>query len=494
VFTTITGLKRNRRKDEGVCPCGAASCACHLGQEPPSQRGRFEKLADWLFVRKKGERYLLIRSFPFNVIKLTERELDLVRAYLNHKESLPPVLHEMLSRNHFFDPEPTADNYLSEHTSAILIMTTACNLRCSGCFASGGDYGLGIGHMPEQVIDATIQYLSDRITSLYRDKGFKGKSNLGVHFFGGEPFIVFDRMRYAVEKAEAASQRLTETCGSPVAPDFFVTTNGTLLKPDRVRFLKEHQFSVLLSIDGPSHDERRPFGSGKGSLTKAIEAFRALRAEGIRTRLNTVVLGEDIENFGEMLAWFRSEIYSDTPELSVYHTFSFQREGPGSPLGDCGTTYAPEQVGAYIDELLDFNSRGYQIYETQLRKKLKSGGTFYKCSSGVKRIAVSPEGRVYPCQGFIDASFDMGSILDGSFEHRSTHISARFARRNIATLLPCRNCVFSALCPHNVDCAARAHYTLGGVEAIDVDGMCRVGYELMDKILFQGDDLWYAIK
>jgi uncharacterized protein len=441
-------------------------------------------------VRKKGERYLLIRSFPFNVIELTDKELELVRAYLNNKETLPPALHEVLSKNHFFDPEPTADTYLSEHTSAILIMTTACNLRCSGCFASGGDYGLGIGHMSEQVIDATVQYLSDRITSLYRDKGFKGKSNLGVHFFGGEPFIVFDRMRYAVERAEVASEKLTETCGSLVVPDFFVTTNGTLLKPERVRFLKEHQVSVLLSIDGPTHDERRRFGSGKGSLANALEAFRSLRTEGIRTRLNTVVLGEDIDNFSETLAWFRSEVYAETPELSVYHTFSFQREGPGSPLGDCGTTYAPEQIGAYINDLLDFNSRGYQIYETQLRKKLSTGGTFYKCSSGVKRIAVGPDGRVYPCQGFIDSSFDMGSILDSNFRHRLTPISASFARRNIATLLPCRNCVFSALCPHNVDCAARAHYTLGGMEAIDVNGMCRVGYELMDKILFQGDELW----
>lgn len=487
MFNIITNSKPIQPK--GIHSCGRGTLTYDPLQEPPAQRGRFEKLADWLFVRKSGEQYLLIRSFPFNVIRLTEEEIEILKSYLNQKGDLPPALLDILSKHHFLDPEPSADLYLTDHTSAILIVTTACNLDCSGCFASGGDYGLGVKHMPEDVIDATIRYLSDRMTALYHENGFKGKSNLGVHFFGGEPFLVFDRIRYAVAKAEITSKELTKSCGVDIIPDFFVTTNGTFLNSERIRFMKEHKFSLLLSIDGPRHDERRSSASGKGSLAPAIETFRALRAEGIRTRLNTVVLGEDLKDFGETLKWFKDEVYANNPDVELYHTFSFQREGPGSPLGDCGTTYDAAQMKAYIDDLLDFNSLGYQIYETKLLEKRKSGGTFYKCSSGVKRIAVSPDGRVYPCQGFIDPMFDMGSILDGSFHHRDTPISKQLARRNIATLLPCRNCVFSALCPHNVDCAARAHYTLGGIGVIDVNGMCWVGYELMDKILFQGESM-----
>jgi radical SAM protein with 4Fe4S-binding SPASM domain len=118
---------------------------------------------------------------------------------------------------------------------------------------------------------------------------------------------------------------------------------------------------------------------------------------------------------------------------------------------------------------------------------LASGGTFYKCSSGVKRIAIGPDGSVYPCQGFIDTKLTMGSILELGFDHRQSAVSQCMSGRNIATLLPCRNCVFSALCPHNVDCAARAHYSLGGLGEIDINGMCRVGFDLMDTILFESD-------
>src|ERR1700674_290222 len=432
MFTILSNSNqpRLRHQEPGIPPNHSST------QEPPLQPGRFETLADWLFVRKVGERQLLIRSFPFNVMEVSKEELELVRAHVRGEKPLPPVLHRVLSESHFLDPEPRPEDHLNEHTSAMLIVTTACNLRCSGCFASGGDYGLGVHHMTDAVIEATIQYLADRVTALYGDNGFQGKSNLGVLFFGGEPLIAFDKMQHAVDRAEAASLRLTKSCGALVTPDFFVTTNGTLLRPERVRFLKEHGIAVLLSIDGPAHDERRRFASGKGSLARAIETFNILRSEGIRTRLNTVVLGKDITDFKAILTWFKEEVYANTPELTIYHTFSFQRDGPGSPLGDCGTAYAPEQIESYIGDLLDFNSQGYQLYETQLRQKLSSGGTFYKCSSGVKRIAVGPEGRVYPCQGFIDPAFDMGSILDPGFRHRITPISERLARRNIATLLP----------------------------------------------------------
>jgi radical SAM protein with 4Fe4S-binding SPASM domain len=454
--------------------------------EPPNQSPRFERIADWLFVRRQRDHFLLIRSYPFNVVKIASAELEGIRAYIGGNGEISASFHAFLAAHHFFDPEPSS-TALTRHTSAILLVTTACNLACDGCFASGGDYGLGANHMSPSVIDATIRYLTHQLRLLYETDGFKGHSNLGVHFFGGEPFIAFDRIQYAVERAEGAATNLTQECGVSISPDFFVTTNGTLSSPERVRFLRDHRFAVLLSIDGPSHDERRKYVSGRGSLRKAIDMFRSLRSEGIRTRLNTVVLGEDVPKFQTILDWFQTEVYSHCPDLSVYHTFSFQRDGPGFPIGECKTPYSTENIDAYIGDLAEFNRQGYQLYETVIRKKLASGGTFYKCSSGVKRIAIAPDGGVFPCQGFIDPTFKMGSILDDGFQHRLTSISMQFAARNIATLEPCRNCVFSGLCPHNVDCAARAYYTLGGINVIDVNGMCRVGFELMDKILFEGD-------
>lgn len=459
---------------------------------PPHQIGKYEQLTDWLFARQVGSSFVLIRSFPFNVMSVTAVELQAIKDYLagGGSNGVNRELLAALRQHHFLDGEPNPEEHLNRHVSAILLVTTACNLACSGCFAAGGDYGLGRSHMTREVVDGTLSYLARQAQQLHETDGFRGSSNLGLHFFGGEPFIAFDVMHYAVEKATQAARDLSRRVGRTIPTDFFVTTNGTLMTPERIDFLRDHGFTVMLSLDGPDHDDRRSYVSGKGSLRKALETFHQLRSAGINTRLNTVVLDKDVADYRKTLDWFKKVVYEEEPSVAIYHTFSFQREGPSQPVGLCGNTYPIEVVGDYVEQLKDFNSAGYQIYEIALRKKLRAGGTFYKCSSGVKRIAVGPTGRVYPCQGFVDPTMDMGSILDPQFQHRATLPSRRMAERNIATLRPCRDCVFSALCPHNVDCAARAYYTLGGVMEIDVNGMCRVGFELMDKILFEEDFDW----
>jgi len=464
---------------------------------PPHQGGRFEKLANWLFVSSQGPPFLLVRSFPFSVARIEEAELRAVQEFLaaGRPSQWPGAfagLIDSLRRHHFFDGEPEPGPNLNRHVSAILLVSYHCNLTCAGCFASGGSYGMERSHMRLEVIDATIAYLVRQLRALYIGDGYQGEANLGLHFFGGEPFVAFDRIRYGVQRASHAAAQLSQELRRHVPTDFFVTTNGTLMTRDRVEFLRQNNFTVMLSIDGPDHDSRRPYASGKGSLTKVLEAYRALRAAGVKIRINTVLLPEDLGRARAVAEWFKTNVYRDASPHTVWHTFSFQREGPALTVGSQTKAYAPTLVAQFIEVLLELRRLGYQVFEPDLAAKAQMGGTFYKCSSGVKRIAIGPDGKVYPCQGFIHESKALGSILDPQFDHRATPVSREMRERNIATLHPCRDCVFSALCPHQVDCAARAHYTLGGITHIEVDGMCRVGYELMYDTIFTNNCTWLS--
>jgi uncharacterized protein len=464
---------------------------------PPHQFGRFEKLADWLFVGCKGPPFLLVRSLPFSVVGITEATLKAVQEFLaagRPEQWAGPCSQqiESLRRYHFFDGDPIPEQHLNRHVSAILLVSYHCNLTCAGCFASGGSYGMPPSHMKLEVIDATVAYITKNLRALYEADGYLGQANLGLHFFGGEPFIAYDRMRYAVERASVAAHELSRELHRRIPTDFFVTTNGTLIDAERVEFLRQHDFTVMLSIDGPYHDSRRPYMSGKGSLSKAIEAYRALRSAGVKIRINTVVLARDMEAAPAILDWFRNNVYQNEPAASVWHTFSFEREGPALTVGAKSWEYSPPLVSRFIGALLEFTGRGYQVFEPDLAQKAQTGGTFHKCSSGVKRIAVGPGGEVYPCQGFIHESKLLGSVLDPQFDHRLSPLSLSMRQRNVATLHPCRDCIFSALCPHQVDCAARAHYTLGSLNRIDVEGMCRVGYELMYSSIFGNNCAWLS--
>lgn len=64
-----------------------------------------------------------------------------------------------------------------------------CNLRCSYCFASTGDFGAGRKLMPEEVGKKALDFLVEHS---------KGRHNLEVDFFGGEPLMNFEVVKKLV--------------------------------------------------------------------------------------------------------------------------------------------------------------------------------------------------------------------------------------------------------------------------------------------------------
>jgi His-Xaa-Ser system radical SAM maturase HxsB len=79
-------------------------------------------------------------------------------------------------------------------------------------------------------------------------------SNLTVEFQGGEPLLAFPIIRQIAEaiKVRNAAERRTIT--------FTITTTLHHLTDEILQFLREHQFNVSTSLDGPAwlHDANRP--------------------------------------------------------------------------------------------------------------------------------------------------------------------------------------------------------------------------------------------
>ena len=125
------------------------------------------------------------------------------------------------------------------------MLTRACNLRCSYCFV----YGEKRGHAPYAVIDRFLDILP-RLTF--------GQKKCGITLMGGEPLLVFDRLKYFVESGGRRGLELS----------YSITTNGTLVTKEMLAFLRRNRIMLLLSLDGgkESHDRHRVDVSGKGSF------------------------------------------------------------------------------------------------------------------------------------------------------------------------------------------------------------------------------------
>ena len=132
-------------------------------------------------------------------------------------------------------------------TSACFNLTDACNLECRYCFVA------------QQPHFMTLETAKDGVKWLVKNAEWKKEhgywreqDRVGVTYFGGEPTLLWDEIivpltRWAFETY-------------PDLINFNITTNGTLLNEDRIKFLKAYNIRPLLSIDGAprTQDYNRP--------------------------------------------------------------------------------------------------------------------------------------------------------------------------------------------------------------------------------------------
>ena len=139
-------------------------------------------------------------------------------------------------------------------TCACLNVTDDCNLACVYCFVQQKPNFMTLD-VAKQAIDYLVNNLNNK-----RKLDPNDDSIVNISFFGGEPTIMWEKIILpTVEYAESTYPGLVH---------FDITTNGTLLNAERIKYLKEHDISILLSIDGPKEvqDKNRPCKNGQGSF------------------------------------------------------------------------------------------------------------------------------------------------------------------------------------------------------------------------------------
>jgi sulfatase maturation enzyme AslB (radical SAM superfamily) len=96
-----------------------------------------------------------------------------------------------------------------------------------------------------------------------------GASEPALGFTGGEPLLALPLMRRAVEY-------LGERAPAWMAPRLHVTTNGTLLDREALRFLAARRARTIISFDGVQEAQRQ---RGEGTFARLEHILDELRAE-----------------------------------------------------------------------------------------------------------------------------------------------------------------------------------------------------------------------
>jgi uncharacterized protein len=163
---------------------------------------------------------------------------------------------------------PAASNAAGIHVVAKPI-GPLCNLNCEYCFYLEKQALFGPGE----------EYrMSDEVLAAFITKYITSQPTPVVEFVwqGGEPTLLgvaFFRRVIELQRPFAELKTIRNS----------LQTNGTLLDDEWCRFLKQHNFMVGLSLDGPRtiHDRYRRDRKGKGSFDATMRGLKLLQQHGV---------------------------------------------------------------------------------------------------------------------------------------------------------------------------------------------------------------------
>lgn len=236
-----------------------------------------------IFKTKKGNIYAfdgftnMIINIDENLANIIETTEDLNRDLI-YENSSTDLKNMMDQWNIFGDKEFELDyEYMKKeltftpYPQLILNVTENCNLRCKYCVFSGiyeGFRSHSFKRMSFDIAKNSVDRFIDHANSL-TEKSFS--QSPVISFYGGEPLLEFDLVKKVVEYVKSKGFNTL----------FNITTNGTLLNDEIIKFLVTNNFMISVSLDGSKelHDKNRVFANGSGSYDVVYNNIMKLKEE-----------------------------------------------------------------------------------------------------------------------------------------------------------------------------------------------------------------------
>jgi len=323
-------------------------------------------------------------------------------------------------------PQLADGDYYAFHTM-IKPSGAQCNQDCAYCFYLHKEDLLRQGKVPrmsESLLEAHIrQYLAAQTGPV-----------AVFTWQGGEPTLMGLDFFHRIVELQARYAR----AGQRVEND--LQTNGALLTAEWCAFLKQHDFVVGLSIDGPEelHNIYRYSKGGKPTFDRVMNAVELLHRYNIRFNALCVVNNKNVNSPLPVYEFLRDQVRPyviqflpavepinfqitapDYWDLSTLPISGTSRAKPGQPDSVVAEwSVSPDDWGHFLTQIWDvwlskdFSSVFVDQFENVISQMLGRGAQ--SCVSGQicgKAIAIEHNGDVYSCDRFVYPEYRLGNIL-----------------------------------------------------------------------------------
>jgi uncharacterized protein len=361
-------------------------------------------------------------------------------------------------------PPPPLPDRAYRPTAAVLLLTNRCNLRCTYCYARGGEG-------PEQE-------LAPELARVAIDRACESAQELGQPQFeltfhgGGEPVQAWE----TVQQATAYARSKDLPC------HVSMVTNGVWSARQR-EWILQNLDGLSISFDGrpETQDRQRPFANGRGSFKAVMRTIGALDSAEFPYGIRMTATAPWRDELAKDVRFICEE--TGCPAMQVEPAFNTQRgEHQGPSL---------EESQAFVEGFLE----AFEIAQRAGRRLAFSGArpwvlTQAFCGAPYGALIVNADGNVVACYEITDGAHPLaemstlGRIVDSRLilDHKArsavlTHLEEKQAR--------CRECFCYWHCAG--DCYTRSFYAAAGSQK-GANPRCYMNREITAQIL-----LWYVM-
>jgi uncharacterized protein len=302
-----------------------------------------------------------------------------------------------------------------------------CNIDCTYCYYL---------HKEGLLNDKKASPIARNVLEEFIRQYIAGQDGDSVTFtwHGGEPTLLgldFYREIVQLQQKYAGTKRIEND----------LQTNGLLLDDAWCEFLRQHEFLVGLSIDGPKHlhDRFRVTRSGGATFDQVYGAARLLQRHGVQFNTLTVVNSVNALHPAEVYRFLTDDLGSRRLQfLPCVEPKDFRSVAPGKWESDLmpvlGTAAArpghptsvvtawsvdPDDWGEFLCETFDLWLQNHvgkvfvNLFESVLAQWMQEPAQICTMAEVCGRsVAVEKDGSVYSCDHFVYPEYRLGNVLD----------------------------------------------------------------------------------
>ena len=316
--------------------------------------------------------------------------------------------------------------------------SSLCNMRCKYCFysdVSGHRESKSFGIMQQETVLALVQ----------KTLSYAAGGDVTYAFQGGEPLVAGEAFFRGFSETVDAQNLLH----SPI--HYSLQTNGTLLTDSFCTYLKERDYLVGVSLDGPRklHDANRIYPNGSGSFDHVRQGIALLRKYDVSFNILAVLTHGTVAYLPKLRTFFENYNLNDLQFITCLEPF--------------GTVPFTSGYAMTNDDYYEINRMLFDWYwernQTGQRLSIRHLDNLMNMLHGYRpemcasmgycsgQLVVEGNGNCYPCDFYCDDTHLLGNIQTHSLEEMSTGSAMQqFVLPSRPVDDACKQCAVGILC------------------------------------------------